>query len=210
MASFSCKCGQVNVSFNVDQGRTRVNCCCCDCYQKHEWAAANGGPDLHEGHVNKEKAMWGEHWPARMTVTGKENLTFNRLHQSAVSVNCVAKCCHTLLFVDHPAYQGNVVLLFPEMIQMKNSKHFEKAFINTWTKDWHEDHIHKLDSSLPCCHMGEDGQFTGTGEWGEVMQDMMGRFALPAEGQGGQSVADLLAECGGGVDDLGLEPLKCH
>lgn len=209
MASFSCDCGRVNVLFVDHQSRTRVNCCCCDCYQKNAWAASNGGPKLLDAHVNKEKPLWGEHWNARMTVTGKENLAFCRLHTKAVSVNCVAKCCSTLLFVDHPAYQGNSVLIFPEMVKLKNSKHEEKALLNTWIKDWPDENALKLDKSLPAAYMDKDGNFTGEGNWDEAMQELFRRFSIPAEGEG-QNFADLLAECGGNVEDLGLVPRKYH
>ena len=40
----SCFCGKV--SFKISNGRPRrvMECCCVDCYQHLEWAAANGGP----------------------------------------------------------------------------------------------------------------------------------------------------------------------
>lgn len=210
MASFSCKCGKVHVSFQKEKARTRVHCHCCDCKQKHEWAAANGGIALHEGHINFEKPFWGEHFDARMEVTGKENLIFNKLHEKSHSTNCIAKCCSTLLFADHPAYHGNSVLIFPEMIQLQNSVHEEKPLLITWIKDWSDEHAHKIDDSVPAAYMDENGEFTGVGNWGEAFQELMSRISAPCEEEGGQQFADLLAESGGEVINLGFEPRRRH
>ena len=211
MASFTCKCGLVNVALCGEKSRTRMNCCCCDCYQKLEWAASNGGPTLPEHYQNKKSPVVGEHWNGRVVVTGKDHLAFNKLHEKAVSVNCVAQCCSTILFVDHPAYQGNCIFLFPEMIKMENSIHADKAIVITWINDWSEENKQNLDSSLPGCYVDESGQFTGTGNFGEAIQKVMGMWDQPPDAlEGGQSFAELLRECGGDIVNLSLEERKRH
>jgi hypothetical protein len=210
-ASFSCKCKQVNVTFDINMGRSRVHCCCCDCYQKHEWAASLGGPKIPDIIAKHERPMLLEHWDGRMTVTGKEHLTFNKLHANSLSTNCVAKCCHTVLFVDNPFYQGNVVLLFPDMIELHNAQHRDGIVGTSWIRDWPEHLQANIDMTKPCWFRGEDDQLTGIGDWPAAVTFMMREvFGVPPVGEG-QSFAELLEEVGRGeVENLGFEPRVHH
>lgn len=201
-ATLSCKCGQVSVNFAVNQGRSKIYCCCDDCFAKNAWAARMGGPQIPDKCESKEAPMWVEHWSARMVVVGKEKLTFNKLREQSPCTNCVAACCSTLLFVDSPFYQGNVVSIFPEMVNLQNAVHREKFDFVSFIRDWPSECQSNIDQSLPSWYFDENGQVNGSGRWQEAFQDVAGRFSVPAEEGEGQLFAELLQECGGSVTIL--------
>ena len=211
MSSFSCQCERVTVTFPNDthQARVRLQCCCCDCYQKLEWAASNGGPPLHGTHISKHKPLCGEIWDARLTVTGKKYLKFNKLHADADSTNCVASCCSTVLFVDHPIYGGKCVLIFPEFLKMQGSSRVDRAVLTTFYKDWSEKDQQKLDfAQVPgACY--ENGDFNGMGEWKEALGHLMESYKSLPVGDG-QSFEQLFDETGCDVENLGFKPRTCH
>ena len=210
MASITCECGNVTIAFPTDHCRICIQCCCCDCHEKHELAASNGGPSLKDDHINLEKPLCGEMWDAKITVVdGEEYLGFNKLHAKAASTNCVATCCSNILFVDHSNYKGNCVLVFPEFVKMKGATHPHAPVLTTFYKDWPEKHQEKLDfSDIPGAYF-ENGELRGSGDYVGAVTQLMGSFEIPPEGKG-KSFEELLEKRGGQVVDLGCKPRTCH
>ena len=99
--------------------RFRYLCCCIDCKQKLDWAAAQGGPLLPPEVQHYERPLDLVYFSNSLLVErGKELLTFNRLRDEKRSLNCVASCCHTVICIDHPGYRGLSLLVLRDVVQL--------------------------------------------------------------------------------------------
>ena len=45
----------------------------------------------------------------RLAAQGKDQLEAFKLQEESATVNLISKCCHTLMLVDHPFYEGKVM-----------------------------------------------------------------------------------------------------
>jgi hypothetical protein len=102
----SCICGKASITFSSSQLRSRLLCCCVDCRQAAAHAASIGGPIVPRGPQDLI------YFPNAVTdVKGSELLMLQKLRPDGRSTRVVAQCCHSILAVDHPNYQGNVVMV---------------------------------------------------------------------------------------------------
>lgn len=102
-ASVECMCGKVRLVFANPEPRTHLECCCVDCRQAAEWAASRGGPPAPA--VTSVVYLDND----IVDVRGSQHLSVYRLRGGGATARAVARCCHSILAVDHPAYRGNVV-----------------------------------------------------------------------------------------------------
>lgn len=107
-SAITCMCG--NCSITVSDGRPVQHflCGCEDCRQALQWCHLRGGvkpdalPDLY-------------YIPADIIdYEGKEYLEAFKLRSSGKSTRLICKNCHSLIAVDHPYYNSNVLLFFPK------------------------------------------------------------------------------------------------
>ena len=76
---------------------------------------------------------------------GKEQIAFNRLRDGALSTNMIAACCKTLLCVEHPRYEGQSVLLFPDFCPISGLEPLPAAS-RVHIRDWPAEAYAKLPS----------------------------------------------------------------
>ena len=102
----TCFCG--DVAFTVFNGRVRMarECACNDCYQHMKWCRAVGGPDV-------PPIPHGGYWDNDIQLDrGEENLMVVMMRESGRSRRLVAKCCYSMLIIDHPSNKQFSFLLF--------------------------------------------------------------------------------------------------
>jgi len=109
MASARCACGAVALRFLRRAPVMHLECGCVDCRQAHEHVASLGGPPTPFPPLQKlfYFANAVEPLPAEQT----QRLRLTKLRADGRSVRLEATCCHSILAVDHPAYQANVVMV---------------------------------------------------------------------------------------------------
>lgn len=105
-ASINCKCGAVKVAFKSTKALSHLECCCYDCS-----AALRYAHEFHGGPTNPEEQIVDcVYLPNDFTVErggGKIGAFKNFASGSTVRFHC--KDCWTVLFADHPKYQGKIL-----------------------------------------------------------------------------------------------------
>lgn len=209
VASLRCRCGQVSISFAVDKPVHAWECCCVDCYAKNVWSCKAGNvpvpPALGEHGAGKPLDI--RYYPSKMVVSNKQRIAFNRLRDGATSTNMVTTCCKTILCVDHPAYQGNIVLMFPEFCPLIGAGELPDTPARVFIKDWPEAEYAKLPAK-PGLWIEADGTFRYDGDGEEHLEKFMKLVSTPhSDAHAGETFAELLAQAGGTVENLGLPSL---
>lgn len=207
MASLRCRCGSVKVTFPRKAPVHKWECCCVDCFEKNLWSCRAGGvapPPGREKHgIGKPLDLC--YYPSRMLVQGKERLAFNVLRDGAASTNMVAKCCQTLLCVDHPFYSGNVVLTFPEFLPIEQEP-LPQTRMRVHIKDWPADAYSELPPLPGMYRQGGVTKFT-CDEAKEIRSGVERLFRIPPPDGPGETFRELVAahlDAGGAIVDLGL------
>ena len=144
-AKLSCACGRCKITFAAPQNRLTMECACVDCYQHLGWAASQGGPACPQ---IPRLSYWANDL---LEVTGEEHMKVFVLRDGLGSARgqsqrCVATCCHSTLLVDHPAYAGNVCMVFEHACSLSSDALPIDARI--YMCDWSESRG-KLAASLP-------------------------------------------------------------
>jgi len=105
-AKVTCKCGKVEVNI---RGNTRytLECCCCDCLQKIEWAISKGCP-IDKAFLKSgfKLSYFGN---AIVSIKGEELLKtymLRSVEEKGASIFSVAECCSSIMMIDHPAAYG--------------------------------------------------------------------------------------------------------
>eukprot|EP00931_Biecheleriopsis_adriatica_P065452 TRINITY_DN39979_c0_g1_i1.p1 TRINITY_DN39979_c0_g1~~TRINITY_DN39979_c0_g1_i1.p1 ORF type:complete len:228 (+),score=34.02 TRINITY_DN39979_c0_g1_i1:57-740(+) len=212
MASISCACAKTKVTFPTKKPCWAVDCFCVDCYQKNAHFAQISGTSVPDTLTvqGMGKPMLLNYFPAKMVVTGEENLTFNKLRDDSHSVNCCAKCCGSLLFVDNPGYQKQIVLMMPEFRPIEDGEKM-LAVGRVHIQDWPEEAYKKYEESakpLPSMRLVHkdnnttrvlQGAFTPS--ISDAIKEATNISATVAEGK---TFEELLAGTGGNIEVLGI------
>jgi len=149
MAMLTCNCGNVKMRFANSMPRYSAKCCCMDCVQKMLWCENQGGPAVPHAVAKHRAPVILKYVDNRFEVVqGQDRLRFFKIREGASSTNCVADCCHTLMLVDHPCYEGNTLLTFPEVSTWHGLKERDYQ-IYFWVKDLCEEDYLKLEPKLP-------------------------------------------------------------
>lgn len=210
MASIKCRCGAVSVAFACEKPIHQLECCCVDCYSKNVWAYKKASAPLPSGVTGvhgEGKPLDLRYWPNKLAVTGKEKLAFNRLRDDAASISMVTTCCSTLLCVDHPFYQTNAVLTFPEFCPYIGAGELPEISTRAFIKDWPAEKYAELPPK-PGFYLTADGPaFEPPGpETEAACAPTFTAFANPhiSADAPGETFQELLAAAGGSVESLGL------
>ena len=78
-------------------------------------------------------------------VRGEENLYLHQLRDGARSTRLAAKCCESILAVDHPAYAGKVIMVPSDACTLTTSGALPAAHARIYMKD----HNEARDGPLP-------------------------------------------------------------
>ena len=205
MASVRCRCGAVSLTFPTREPVNAFECCCVDCYDKLIWSCDKASVQPPQAFVEhgKHKPLDLRYWPNRLVVKGEEHLSFNRLREGATSTNMVTTCCHTLLCVDHPFYQKNVVMMFPEFVPLTGAGELIEPPLRVHIADWPADEYAKLPNK-PGTFRQTNGQRGGSPEAADMMARVGAVFSKPPPAGPGATFQELLAGAGGIVTNLGL------
>ena len=132
----SCKCGQCSLKLADKVAKLSFRCGCCDCRQAMEYGYVKGGPKpgpLPRGFYMTSDIIY---------VKGKEFMKAYQLRQkdpSLLGTSTRVYCteCYSIIGIDHPYYQDNIFLNFPEVCDNKCDLDIElTAFV--WMKDYNE------------------------------------------------------------------------
>jgi len=191
-----------------------LECFCVDCYQKNEhFAKVSGAPIPDDFTKHAKMPMLLSYWPAKMLISGKENLTFNKLRGDSSSINCCTKCCDTLLFVDNPFYDGKVVLTMPQFRPIESDAEFDlpggRVFIKDWPAQDYEVYVRSSGTVLPTMYIDRQRgatvpTFEGDWAFSKAGKDTAGMLIDSVEGE---TFAALLAAGGGEINVLDLPEL---
>jgi len=113
----SCLCGKSALHLVRRDIRWSFKCACFDCLQKAEWCAYASQKSTHPWKVQiVPQLLYYENNLSK--VEGEENLRAYQLRKTPEgghsSQFIVAKCCHSLLAIDHPGYKQNVFMTIPD------------------------------------------------------------------------------------------------
>eukprot|EP00450_Noctiluca_scintillans_P037215 CAMPEP_0194538834 /NCGR_PEP_ID=MMETSP0253-20130528/78536_1 /TAXON_ID=2966 /ORGANISM="Noctiluca scintillans" /LENGTH=215 /DNA_ID=CAMNT_0039385017 /DNA_START=28 /DNA_END=675 /DNA_ORIENTATION=+ len=184
-AVVSCVCGSAFLRFARSTPRLHLECACCDCRQANEWSAWLASrpppPPLSQLYYFDNDVLEAT----------EELLELQMLRVGARSTRCVAKCCHSVVAVDHPAYKQNVVMVPGDSCRVEAAS-LPGAIGRVYETDWDEHHDGQLEpfiadrDAVAAMPAGSDCQRP----WRTV-------FSLPLEGvRQGMSLQALHAKLG--------------
>jgi hypothetical protein len=81
-------------------------------------------------------------------VDGQESMEVQQLRDGARSSRVVARCCHAVLAVDHPFYQGNVVMV-PASACALSAAELPQPLARIFEDDWDADADGPLPAETP-------------------------------------------------------------
>lgn len=105
-AESRCICGKVALKFLRPVPVLHVHCCCSDCRQGREWIASKGGPPLKQAVT---LIYYFENDLAQVEPEALSLLIAIKLRENGRTTRLVTKCCYSILAIDHPYYDQNVV-----------------------------------------------------------------------------------------------------
>lgn len=204
----SCCCGQVVVEFPEAMPRYRVACCCRDCQQKVSWAAARGGPAVPSQVLAQDRPLDCLYFCNLFRVVrGIEHISFNRLREGTPTTNCIAGCCHTILFIDNPFYKNKCLLVQADVARVQTDMSQAKEpdvyiALDNWPAN--------KAKALPALASGQTGDPAAFGaDARKSALETFGEscYAPPpewAQKDYPSTFKSLLADTGGKVETLGL------
>lgn len=110
-----CVCGMVKVRFLRPQPVLHVHCCCADCRQAMEWIAIQRGAPMKQAVIH---AYYFENDLADLEQQALPLLYAVKLRESGRTTRLVTKCCHSVLALDHPYYDTNVVCVHSDLCDL--------------------------------------------------------------------------------------------
>ena len=107
-ATIECKCGRCSITVADGKATCHFQCGCEDCRQAIQYGHVKGGDQpvpLPELYYMRSDLV---------DVKGKEYMHAFKLREDGDSTRVYCTECYSILGVDHPAYEDNVFLNFPE------------------------------------------------------------------------------------------------
>jgi len=92
---------------------------------------------------------------------GASQLGFYKLRDSAECSMCIATCCHSVMFADHPCYNGNVLVCMPTWHATWQGLEEGEAKAYVQTQDWDLDEYLQLEPKLPGVHVDPKAEGEG-------------------------------------------------
>lgn len=125
-----CVCGKVKLRFLKPKPVLHVHCCCRDCRQGREWIASNGGPSKQPVSL----IYYFENDLAQLEPDALGLLFTVKLREDGRTTRLVTKCCHSVLAIDHPYYDKNVICVHADACNLV-APHIE-PLCRIFTRDW--------------------------------------------------------------------------
>jgi len=108
-AVVECRCGKCSISFHDPKPRHRADCCCSQCQEAFDWADKE---TCRECGVPRTKDIL--YFTNDISIAkGEEYLKWFILRDEGTP-RFYADCCKTVLGMVHPAYQGNLVMVYAQ------------------------------------------------------------------------------------------------
>lgn len=130
-STVSCRCGSVKLTLLERRPRLVIECACCDCCQKVDWSRASGGAFQAEPRV-PTLVYFGN---AIMGSEGAERLQLNMLRDNGTSQFVSSTCCSSILAVEHPFYEGNLIMVLADACNVRTESTLVPVARNQ-VKDW--------------------------------------------------------------------------
>ena len=111
-----------------------LQCGCRDCRQAHEFVASLGGPPLPSPPLAQLYYFANDLAP----LGDAAMLMATKLREDGNSTRIQSACCHSILAVDHPAYQANVLMVPSDACRLDAPRVMPMARI--YMGDWDEAH----------------------------------------------------------------------
>lgn len=106
MATITCRCGDVRITFPTNTELFRHECCCHDCISALWYSTRRGGPAYPQDH--RADCCW---LPNDFHIEqGAEKLGALLNFQGADTTRFYCTSCWTLLFGDHPMYEQKILV----------------------------------------------------------------------------------------------------
>ena len=139
-AESRCTCGRVKLQFLRPVPVLHVHCCCRSCRQGREWVAANGGPPVKQGAT---LVYYFQNDLAQLAPNALSLLFTVKLRENGRTTRLITKCCHSVLAIDHPFYEENVVCVHGDVCALVAPP--IKPLCRIYSTDWDT----KYDGELP-------------------------------------------------------------
>ena len=103
-----CKCGKAEITIADGTAIHRILCACEDCRQALEWASLHGAekPDALQDLYYLPSDILG--WK------GEDYMRAVKLREDGQAIRVFCKNCFSMIVVDHPVYQSNVLCVAPK------------------------------------------------------------------------------------------------
>jgi hypothetical protein len=131
IAESRCLCGKVKLQFLRPLPVLHVHCCCSDCRQGREWVASAGGPPM------KQAATLVHYFENDLAPLEPDALSFLfsiKLRETGRTVRLVTNCCHSILAMDHPYYDQNVISVHKDACDLVAPP--IQPLCRIFTRDW--------------------------------------------------------------------------
>jgi hypothetical protein len=177
-AESRCTCGQVKLQFLRPVPVLHVHCCCISCRQGREWVASQGGPPMKQGAT---LVYYFQNDLAQLAPNALSLLFTVKLRENGRTTRLITKCCHSVLAIDHPFYEENVVCIHGDACDLVAPQ--IKPLCRIYSRDW--DTIY--DGELP--------SVTASLEDSEAMRKQFSSFIKsPVRSPQGIKLQDILAQ----------------
>jgi hypothetical protein len=131
IAESRCICGQVKLQFLQPTPVLHVYCCCSDCRQGREWVASMGGPQMRK---TPTALYYFENDLAPLEPLAISLLFTAKLREDGRTTRLLSKCCHSMLAIDHPYYEGNSICVHADACNLLSPE--IEPLGRIFTKDW--------------------------------------------------------------------------
>jgi hypothetical protein len=129
-AESRCMCGEVKLRLLRRMPVLHVHCCCSDCRQGREWIC-KGGPPIKQGptlaYYFENDLAWLEPHALSLLFTVK-------LRENGRTTRLITKCCHSVLAIDHPYYEENVICVHADACDLVAPR--IQPLCRIFTSDW--------------------------------------------------------------------------
>mmetsp|Transcript_18125 Transcript_18125/g.46368 ORF Transcript_18125/g.46368 Transcript_18125/m.46368 type:complete len:208 (-) Transcript_18125:147-770(-) len=145
--SSRCVCGKVSLRLLAPKPVLHLQCGCRDCRQAHEFVASRGGPPIKQPPL--QELYYFVNDVAPLDESAANMVELQMLRHGGSSTRLVSKCCASIIAVDHPAYQGNVLMVPSDVCNLEAQK--SDASGRIYMGDWDELHDGMPPPAPPGC-----------------------------------------------------------
>lgn len=186
MSSVSCSCGECKLTLNENRPVMSLYCACKDCAQAIRWGELRGGKaslKLPQSFYVRSDIIY---------VEGDKFMKAFQLRKQAKSTRVYCTKCYSLLGVDHPSYENNVFMIYPQHCNVELDLSVKPCAAINMASYAHEEKP-DLPADIPVFH-----------EWGVPQErerfysvpDVGRAFSKPLKPAVGQTFAQLIVSLG--------------